>query len=1082
MDVKGDIANAPGAPIDEPPKAEETNTKCAATPSEDQTLPETKPKNVPETKSTEDGDAITKIFRFLSTATAEVLSAIAVALSAATYLILGKVGLLLIGAFGGVVLFIHYEQKHPEVSRAVRGEKGIDAIERLIREMKDSFKKEETGEQDDESVEQQTIRTFDDFRPETRDAMKGLVDAITRDYVKWWYGPILPADRSFPLACRKVLTSFLVAVSNHLARKRPADSFLDFLTNSSSMAIVFFSELSAAFNELPPDSRATASDAVYNYLASNPDCNLANLLNQKQQVSKFRMVAEDLLAFLERGTYNCDPARTFLKEILAGVILEMTLQSCSKPEWINGWIVYLLEAGEPDFNQAIDVGMQTGRDANLGFTAEVDGTGASTPGKTSRSSAEMERGRKRESMTHRKQLSKADEEMEEAMEEMKRMNQMIAEEEAMRVQQQQQQREQEQKQEQEQRQQQQIASSSAAVERLSSVLERTSHDVARQQAPETPGDASPKSQSSPDKASLKDASTDSQSNRGEPIHTPGTPRSADSGSQGSSPKPVSAAPFTSFDQIVPPGREEEDEPRKAPPLTLHNATITIHDEPGNEKGRIRGKPNWDLLIQIEPASSTYPGWMIVRKYADFETLHEVLRRIATISGATAFVEQHGILPPWKAHTRATLRGELERYLRDACWYQTLAECEGMKRFLDKDQGLPQAEEKTSFGFDVLGKGVLDVGKGAMQGGKAMVGGVNSVLGNIGLGQKKAAAQSGPLPDRTQDSRLVISTTPGRVNSAPSPSTSQRTRDSMDSQRSSVVATQPGKIAPMERRPSYHLIGDEPATMSRSQSEKWETPQTGSGQASRQHSRASSLAPRRSPSTVSLEGMKLPPPPDEMTDDYEAPGHQRSKTNDSFLLTPQNSFSANPGFSSPARSLSISNTRKPTKPARQFSPISEQETRVAVELMFATINELYTLSSAWNIRRTLLAAAKSFLLRPGNPSLTSIQSLMQESVIEANTSDAGLASHLRKLRINTLPTEEELAAWPAEMTPEEKQKLRIKARALLIKSGVPAALMGVMGQNATSEALGRLFDCLQIEEVSRGFLFGVMLQAIRIVTH
>jgi hypothetical protein len=156
--------------------------------------------------------------------------------------------------------------------------------------------------------------------------------------------------------------------------------------------------------------------------------------------------------------------------------------------------------------------------------------------------------------------------------------------------------------------------------------------------------------------------------------------------------------------------------------------------------------------------------------------------------------------------------------------------------------------------------------------------------------------------------------------------------------------------------------------------------------------------------------------------------------------------------------------------------------VAVELLFAVINELYTLSSAWNFRRTLLAAAKSFLLRPGNPSLASIQAMMQDSVLEANTSDAGIATHLRKLRENTLPTDEERKAWPPESSAEERERLRLKARRLLIESGVPAALMGVMGASATSEAMGRIFDCLQIEEVSRGLMFGIMLQAVRTVTH
>ncbi|KAG5959967.1 hypothetical protein E4U56_004693 [Claviceps arundinis] len=79
-------------------------------------------------------------------------------------------------------------------------------------------------------------------------------------------------------------------------------------------------------------------------------------------------------------------------------------------------------------------------------------------------------------------------------------------------------------------------------------------------------------------------------------------------------------------------------------------------------------------------------------------------RIATISGATAFTELHKELPSWKMHTRESLRGELERYLRDACWYQSLAESEGMKRFLEKSQGHTHGNTTKSFaGWETVGK-------------------------------------------------------------------------------------------------------------------------------------------------------------------------------------------------------------------------------------------------------------------------------------------------------------------------------------------------------------------------------------------
>ena len=526
-------------------------------------------------------------------------------------------------------------------------------------------------------------------------------------------------------------------------------------------------------------------------------------------------------------------------------------------------------------------------------------------------------------------------------------------------------------------------------------------------------------------------------------------------------------------------------------MTLHNATIIIHDDAPPDKGRIRTKPTCDYLIQIEPTLSQHAGWMIVRRYSDFETLHEILRRIATISGSTAFTEQHSVLPPWKVHNKASLRGELERYIRDACWFQPLAESEGMKRFLEKDPGNLPGGAKSDLNWENVGKNMLDVltiaPKGAMAGGKAVVGGVTGVLGNIGLGQRRPTSQVPSHEIQTGSADRLSISTPPRSNSISSP----KPRDSLDSQRSSVVSTQPGKVAPMERLPSHssQRADGEDENRRGSRPDLWERPSP-SARASRANSRASSLAPVRSPSSASLNGIKLPPPPDEMPDDYESHlhGDMHSKMAEG-LPSQQTSFtSTTTSFSSPARSATLNHGKKGSavngtaKPTRQYPQLSEQETRVAIELLFAVINELYTLSSAWKIRRTLLAAAKSFLLRPGDPSLSSIQSLMQKSVLDANTSDAGIATHLRKMRENTLPTDDERAAWPAELTQEEKDKLRAKARRLLIQSGVPAALMGVMGQSATAEALGRVFDCLQVEEVARGLLFGLMLQAVRVVTH
>lgn len=1036
----------------------------------------TSPANVSNTSNPDD-DLMTTVFRFLSTATPGTLGAIATGLGAVTYFILGQVGLLLIGALGGIAFYIHWEASNPDFARAVHGETGIDVVTRLLGEKHGLRSVEEDAMTTEEEEAQYLAQSFAGFQPATQEALTSFVDAIIRDYVKWWYSPIVPSDRSFPLSCRKVMTSFLVSIGNHLGKKRPADSFLDFLTNASSMVIVFFSELSSAFADLPPDSKMTAADAVYNYLASHPDSNLAHLLSQRHQASKFKAVAEDLLGFLERPTYDCDPARTFLREIMSGVILEMSLQSCSKAEWINGWIVYLLEAGEPDFNQAIDVGMQT---ANSAVFADVDGNvGNIGLAKAPRTSSETDRSRRRDSaQVHKKKLSKADEEMENAMEEMQRMNKLILEEQVRRS-------------EESKDPKSSMEAEAEASEKPINAQQKSADELSIEPGssskaqPTTPGAPSPgfSEMLSPEKNPWSEGRLSSEAGR-----STISSRTTESPVPRSSPQHSHQASFTKFEQLVPPAQDDSDlsdaEPNRQAPLTLHNAKVTIYDDSTNDKTRIRSKPSWDYLIQIEPSSSHYSGWMIARQYTDFEKLHEVLRRIATISGITAFTEQHKDLPSFKIHTRESLRGELERYLRDACWYKALAESEGMKRFLDKDQGHTRQQSKSGFqAMESFGKNVFGVlasaPKGVAEGGKVIAGGVTGVFGGIGLSRKNTSSS---FPETNGEAKRSSVPPPSRVDSSLSLNGSRKARDSLDSQRSSVISVQPGKTPPMGRRPSLQIPGEaDAADMRLGRSDRLDGPLS-SPRDSGPNSRASSLAalrsPLRSPSTLSLDALKLPPPPDAMPDDWGSPESSRMNRSQDNITSQRTSLDMDQLGKKPSRS-----TTSPTsKPKRQYSDISEQETRVAVELAFAIINELYTLSSAWNFRRTLLAAAKSFLLRPGNPSLISIQKMIHESVIEANSSDEGVAAHLRKMRENALPTEEELKAWPPEPSMEEKEKLREKARRLLIQSGVPVALSGVMGQNATTEALGRIFDCLQIEEVARGLLFGIMLQAVRVITH
>jgi hypothetical protein len=803
-------------------------------------------------------------------------------------------------------------------------------------------------------------------------------------------------EDKFPESCRQTFIAFVRRFSAHLGRKRAADPFLDFLANGASIIIVFLNELGSA---LQASQRQSPDEAVQAYLDDQPESNLANVLSRQQQERKLSLVADDILQnFLDPKAYSCPPVRIFSQEMLSGLVLEMTIKTCSKPEWINGWIVYLLEGEEPELMNVIDAG--------------VDGTMNASNQASTRDTGSAK--------GHRRRVSRAEEAMQEAMLEAKRLSEMIAEDDA--------------------RKQRELvimenedALSSTTTEPgmatpTSSDSDRTRH-----------GDMSAESAKSLDQDG--NASPRRSTTSINPTTSNETARSL------SSQAPLAQQPSYTSTSLV-------DAPAVLL-LTLHNASITLLDDSDpRDKSVLRQKPNGQYLLQIEPASSRFPGWMIPRKYAEFEALHESIRRIAIISGVAEFAQKYAMLPGWKGQSPIHLRQELEQYLQLAVRYEPLAESEAMKKFLEKETGLQKMPaNKNVLGFqnpaalEAVGKGFINVlgtgSKGIAGGGKAVLGGVQGVFGAVatGVGGSKKSA---PGPVRSNKSSISITSLPRADSYDPRPS--------QDVSRVGPLNAEgpPPPLPTRPTRPSTELQGSPAASMSRlAQSE---------------------------------ETLNLPPPPNDMPDDYDE--IRQSPPRPDLPPRPSTSTPTTPTKGS-TRASSIQLTDQDAEPTTTSEtkgpPLTEEETRVSVELMFAIITELYSLSSAWTIRLSLLTAAKTFLLRPNNPQLESIRSLLQDSVINANFSDQGLAAHINKLRENTLPTEEELKKWLPELTPVEKEKLRVKARKLLVEKGMPQALTSVMGAQASGEALGRVFDCLQIEQVARGLVFAIMLQAIRAAT-
>ena len=876
---------------------------------------------------------------------------------------------------------------------------------------------------------------------------------------RWWYSPILPLDSSFPFASRQTLVAFILTFSSHVSRKRPADIFLTFFTNSTSVLIVFLSELSNALMASGANIPDPA-DAIQSYLEEHPDSNLANVLDRREQEKKLRVVADDILqAFLDSKAYNCEPMRVFLREILAGSIFESVLKTCSQPDWINGWIAYLLEEGEPEIMSAINVGVgdATSQNINIAPSRKRDDVGSA-------SQEDRNPPLQKKFSLEQPGIGEDDDATKLAMLEAKRLSEMIAAEEAKRTQ-----------------------ASGDLGERISS-------------APSTNSLPTPTSSQS----DLPEADKKSVLAHSTLLATEQRLSSEAQESVGRS-ETATTSPFTDFSQLAP-STSSIIESTKVPPLTLHNAKVVLFDDGQlGEKANLRSKPTMDYLLQVEPTSSYHAGWMIARKYADFETLHEVLRRISVISGVSDFTQKYVTVPSWKGKGQTALRLDLEAYLLEALRHIRLAESEGMKRFLEKDQALDKLSNSKGLlgfpspeAFQSVGKGMLDVlasaPKGAAGGGKALLEGVSGVFQRKQNGRPLSSSRFNSsaniqpyLEEQNPGSTPVASNasvewTPRDTNLSPPNPPNKTAEDDQSTEHTLLETVRP---SPPRNRPSGDTFERRNALRHNANS------QSVSYASSESVSQPPAVLEDSMSSTSSAEYMRLnlPPPPSEISEDYGS-----LKLGSKWHLEPKEHGDEHddPGLSKTISSmqghLKVVETQNVASSGESHTlkttstPLTSGETQVVVELLFAVVSELYTLSSVWSIRRTLLNAAKAFLLRPGNPSLEAIRSLLHERVIDENTSDIGIALQLKKLRENTMPTDEELAAWPPPLSQQEQENLSGKARRLLVEDGMPPALKGVMGSSASSEALGRVFDSLQIENVSRGLMFALMLQGIRTLTH
>lgn len=138
------------------------------------------------------------ILQFLSTASNETLGACLAGLGAATYFILGRIGLVLLGVVGGVVLHAIWEERnsqcdnHAESAEAKarkRREDALSILHRVLdwRNQDDIRQSEVNGDLNAFGFKTSSLKQlgFSELEPATGAALTGLTDAVIRDYVKY---------------------------------------------------------------------------------------------------------------------------------------------------------------------------------------------------------------------------------------------------------------------------------------------------------------------------------------------------------------------------------------------------------------------------------------------------------------------------------------------------------------------------------------------------------------------------------------------------------------------------------------------------------------------------------------------------------------------------------------------------------------------------------------------------------------------------------------------------------------------------------------------------------------------------------
>ncbi|KAK9376772.1 PXA domain-containing protein [Lipomyces chichibuensis] len=900
--------------------------------------------------------------------------------------------------------------------------------------------------------------------------IKRMVDIIVEQYVESWYSNLSPDDMTFVNACRQTLLDTATAFAGQQALKRPADLFLVLLFSTCNTFVVFIREL-----RIVSATYSTRPGGIHEYIVANPESALAQMVDPEIQKAKLRNASNNLVqTFLPVLDLKRSPVALLAREIMANQILAAAVESFSDPDTVNRWIIYFLQKEENIKALADEMNARDGRPPS-----PVKDQRTPSPAKAAAIDSEYA-----DSMPTERQpppkpaaVARPPSPAKEPL-----INNGYADGIPI----------------------DQPSKTPVPVQSFASDPAAEA-DIASYGLDESELDSEYDDylSSSPPLAYEQKTPTLSSFNFAPP-HRPlrkkvGSSSPANTGTQ--SQPTTRRQPATTFDDILqqssdvsnanssptssqssptqpqaPANSTYSRKPVELPASTLYQTNIMVIDSSADNNQSTKvltAKPLGFYTLVIEPAG-TAPGWMAMRNIADFERLHAVLQKLSALAGLTTFPD---IFPLWHGVTRADYCLTLQLYLQLVVNTRELADCEAMKKFVDKKETATTTEKRWQKNplFKHAGEGVLDAISKATTATSSAKESRKAILGVLAAAKKQSVE------------------------------TINRTKDSAFRQRQSFLNTgsdSAGLSAGMRyiTNGGVGAITNGPANTDSTQS----LPGYNAELNYSSNSLASTADTTSSQSTL-LQG-DLPPPPSEISDNYN-PNLQRHKSFNnaastsmpalgrtssmrgtrSESVTPSevdyNDYTQSRTSVSIDRRESMADEPRPRTGLDQnarrsaiiasHQPLSQGETNSLIDTIFLAISELYLLSNAWTVRRSLLTVLRGLFLRNGSSSVEGIRLAIQKDIIDKYSSEDEIARKLNDLANAVWPTDTNTP----QPTTQSSLELKNEAKKMFVSSAVPDAIKSVMGAGASAQALEFVFNVLQDRNIARGLVLNLLMDCI-----